>query len=77
MGFGSDAATGVPVASYPVIWVTFFPLLSIAIYAFTGPSGDANWSSRGGESELTSGSGLSSPRSHVPAFRGAINSRHP
>ncbi|TXG46240.1 hypothetical protein EZV62_028271 [Acer yangbiense] len=36
-GFGSDAATGVPVGSYPVVWVTSFPLLSIARYALPGP----------------------------------------
>jgi hypothetical protein len=36
-GFGSDAATGVPVGSYPVVWVTSFPWLSIARYALPGP----------------------------------------
>lgn len=60
-GFGSDAATGVPVGSYPVVW--FLPIAFDSVICFTGPSGDANGSSRGGESELTSGSGVSSPRS--------------
>lgn len=36
-GFGSGAATGVSVGSYSVVWVTSFPLLSIARYALPGP----------------------------------------